>query len=215
MPSCATCPGHSPGPVSCCLRCAAQVCATPTSTSWDTRRGRCRFNCRSRLATRLRAPWWSSARARQASCSGSPCLSTAHGVADAAGGAASGRSISVQRGRELPGRASGIGYDGGLAEYMVVPSPRLTVPIGDLDPALAAPLADAALTPYHAIRRALPLLRPGSTAVVVGVGGLGHVAVQLLRVLQPSACRRNRCARRGARGGDAQRVPTRRSTPTA
>jgi propanol-preferring alcohol dehydrogenase len=91
-----------------------------------------------------------------------------------------------ERGRELPGRAAGIGYDGGLAEYMVVPSPRLTVPIGDLDPALAAPLADAALTPYHAIRRALPLLRPGSSAVVIGVGGLGHVAVQLLRALSPT-----------------------------
>jgi propanol-preferring alcohol dehydrogenase len=91
-----------------------------------------------------------------------------------------------ERGRELAGRASGIGYDGGLAEYMVVPSPRLTVPIGDLDPALAAPLADAALTPYHAIRRALALLRPGSTAVVIGVGGLGHVAVQLLCALSPA-----------------------------
>jgi alcohol dehydrogenase, propanol-preferring len=91
-----------------------------------------------------------------------------------------------ERGRELPGRAAGIGYDGGLAEYMVVPSPRLVVSIGDLDPALAAPLADAALTPYHAIRRALPLLRPGSAAVVIGVGGLGHVAVQLLRALSPA-----------------------------
>jgi propanol-preferring alcohol dehydrogenase len=91
-----------------------------------------------------------------------------------------------ERQRERPGRASGIGYDGGLAEYMVVPSPRLTVPIGDLDPVLAAPLADAALTPYHAIRRALGLLRPGSTAVVIGVGGLGHVAVQLLRALSPA-----------------------------
>jgi alcohol dehydrogenase, propanol-preferring len=91
-----------------------------------------------------------------------------------------------ERGRELPGRASGIGYDGGLAEFMVVPSPRLTVPIGDLDPAVAAPLADAALTPYHAIRRALGLLRPGAAAVVIGVGGLGHVAVQLLRALSPA-----------------------------
>lgn len=86
-----------------------------------------------------------------------------------------------------PGGGCGLGRDGGLAEYVVLPSPRLAVPIGDLDPAAAAPLADAALTPYHAIKRALPVLRPGSAAVVIGVGGLGHVAVQLLRAL--TACR--------------------------
>jgi alcohol dehydrogenase, propanol-preferring len=85
------------------------------------------------------------------------------------------------------GRGSGLGHDGGLAEYMIVPSPRLTVALGDLDPVAAAPLADAALTPYHAIRRALPSLRQGAGAVVIGVGGLGHVAVQILRAL--TSCR--------------------------
>jgi propanol-preferring alcohol dehydrogenase len=80
-------------------------------------------------------------------------------------------------------RGCGLGYDGGLAEYVVVPSPRLLVPLGNLDPVVAAPLADAGLTPYHAIRRALPHLAPGMSAVVIGVGGLGHVAVQLLRTL--------------------------------
>jgi alcohol dehydrogenase, propanol-preferring len=80
----------------------------------------------------------------------------------------------------------GLGVDGGLAEYLVVPSPRLLVPIGDLDPVRAAPLSDAALTPYHAIMTELRHLRPGSTVVVIGVGGLGHVAVQLLRELTPA-----------------------------
>ncbi|MGH2900565.1 MAG: zinc-binding dehydrogenase, partial [Solirubrobacteraceae bacterium] len=47
----------------------------------------------------------------------------------------------------------------------------------------AAPLTDAALTPYHAITSELRHLRPGSSVVVIGVGGLGHVAVQLLREL--------------------------------
>jgi propanol-preferring alcohol dehydrogenase len=84
------------------------------------------------------------------------------------------------------GTAPGIGRDGGLAELVVVPA-RLTVPIGDLDPVAAAPLTDAALNPYHAIARALPGLPPGSAALVIGVGGLGHAAVQLLRVL--SGCR--------------------------
>jgi propanol-preferring alcohol dehydrogenase len=91
-----------------------------------------------------------------------------------------------RRASALPGRGCGLGRDGGLAEYVTVPSPRLLVPIGDLDPAEAAPLGDAALTPYHAIRRAMPLLRPGATAVVIGVGGLGHVAVQLLNALTPA-----------------------------
>jgi propanol-preferring alcohol dehydrogenase len=85
------------------------------------------------------------------------------------------------------GTGCGIGRNGGLAEYVVLPSPRLAIPIGDLDPAASAPLADAALTPYHAVKRALRDLRPGSAAVVIGVGGLGHVAVQLLRAL--SGCR--------------------------
>ena len=85
------------------------------------------------------------------------------------------------------GTGCGIGRDGGLAEYLVLPSPRVSVPLGDLDPVSAAPLADAALTPYHAVKRALREVAPGSTAVVIGVGGLGHVAVQLLRAL--SGCR--------------------------
>ena len=72
-----------------------------------------------------------------------------------------------------------------MAEYMLVPSARLLVPLGGLSPAKAAPLSDAALTPYRAIKRALPYLNADSTAVVIGVGGLGHMAIQLLRVLAP------------------------------
>jgi propanol-preferring alcohol dehydrogenase len=79
----------------------------------------------------------------------------------------------------------GLGSDGGMAEYMLVPFTRLLVPLGDLSPAKAAPLSDAALTPYHAIKRALPHLNSESTVVVMGVGGLGHMAIQLLRVLAP------------------------------
>jgi propanol-preferring alcohol dehydrogenase len=85
--------------------------------------------------------------------------------------------------RPTAARGCGLGRDGGLADYLVVPSPRLLVPLDGLDPVRAAPLADAALTPYHAIRRALDTLEPGAGAVVIGVGGLGHVAVQLLRAL--------------------------------
>ena len=69
---------------------------------------------------------------------------------------------------------------------MLVPDARLLLPLGDLDPRDAAPLSDAALTPYHAVKRSLDLLVPGSTAVVIGVGGLGHMAVQILRALSPA-----------------------------
>jgi propanol-preferring alcohol dehydrogenase len=77
----------------------------------------------------------------------------------------------------------GFGLDGGMAEYMLVPSARLLVPLGDLDPRSAAPLSDAGLTPYHAVRSVGPLLTPGAWALVIGVGGLGHMAVQLLRAV--------------------------------
>lgn len=80
-------------------------------------------------------------------------------------------------------RAPGVGYDGGHAPYVLVPEARFLVPIGDLDPIEAAPLTDAGLTTYMAIKSALPQIYPGSTTVVIGIGGLGFYAVQLLREL--------------------------------
>ena len=76
----------------------------------------------------------------------------------------------------------GYGHDGGLAEYLVVPAREL-VPLGSLDPVRAAPLTDAGATSYHAVKKVLPKLIPGSTAVVIGAGGLGGYAVQYLRLL--------------------------------
>ncbi|WP_292008183.1 NAD(P)-dependent alcohol dehydrogenase [Chryseobacterium sp.] len=75
----------------------------------------------------------------------------------------------------------GLGLNGGMAEYMLVPSSRLLVPIYDLDPVIAAPLTDAALTPYSAIKRSMDKLMSDEFVVVIGVGGLGHVALQILR----------------------------------
>ena len=74
-------------------------------------------------------------------------------------------------------------YDGGMANYLLVPVTRFLVPLGTLDPVDAAPLSDAALTSYHAIKRSHHLLGPGSTAVVIGAGGLGQMAIQILRAL--------------------------------
>ncbi|GAB2701136.1 NAD(P)-dependent alcohol dehydrogenase [Microbacterium marinum] len=77
----------------------------------------------------------------------------------------------------------GLGAPGSMAEYMIVDSARHLVPLGDLDPVENVSLTDAGLTPYHAIKTSLPKLRAGSTAVVIGTGGLGHVAIQILRAV--------------------------------
>jgi len=87
----------------------------------------------------------------------------------------------------MPAMGGGLGADGGMAEYLLVPSARLLVPLGDLEPVDAAPLTDAGLTPYHAIARSRHLLVPGSTAVVIGAGGgLGHLATQILAATSPA-----------------------------
>lgn len=80
----------------------------------------------------------------------------------------------------------GLGAPGAIAEYLLVDDKRHLIPLGDLDPVTTVPLTDAGLTPYHAIKAALPTLVPGSAAVVIGTGGLGHVAIQLLRALTPA-----------------------------
>ena len=87
---------------------------------------------------------------------------------------------------EIGAAGGGLGLDGGMAPLMLVPQARFLVPLANLDPVDAAPLTDAGLTPYHAIKRSLPLLVPGTTAVVIGAGGLGHMGVQILRALSPA-----------------------------
>jgi propanol-preferring alcohol dehydrogenase len=84
--------------------------------------------------------------------------------------------------------APGFQADGGYAEAMLVPHPRHLVGIGDLDPAAAAPLGDAGLTAYRAIRRAEPWLADGARVLVIGAGALGQFALELLRAV-PAAGR--------------------------
>ena len=76
----------------------------------------------------------------------------------------------------------GYGEDGGLAQYLVV-SRRELVPLRTLDPRRVGPITDAGVTSYHAVKKALPKLEPGTTALVIGAGGLGGYAVQYLRLL--------------------------------
>lgn len=107
----------------------------------------------------------------------------------------------------VPGGGGGLGLDGGMAELMLVRDARFLVPLPDgLEPVHAAPLTDAGLTPYHAIRRSLPKLTPDATAVVIGAGGLGHLGVQLLKavcgsrvvVVDPRPLARDLATRSGA-----------------
>ncbi|MFG1622445.1 NAD(P)-dependent alcohol dehydrogenase [Kribbella sp. NPDC049227] len=77
----------------------------------------------------------------------------------------------------------GLDSDGGMAEYLLT-SARACV---KLDPSTrpqdVAALADAGITAYHAVRKAIPLLPPGTTCVVIGAGGLGHIGIQCLAAL--------------------------------
>jgi NAD+-dependent secondary alcohol dehydrogenase Adh1 len=77
----------------------------------------------------------------------------------------------------------GLDSDGGMAEYLLT-SARACV---KLDPATqpkdVAALADAGITAYHAVRKVVPLLYPGTTVVVIGAGGLGHIGIQCLAAL--------------------------------
>lgn len=84
---------------------------------------------------------------------------------------------------ETPQWAGLSNHDGGYAEYLLVPHERYLVKLSTLSPVVAAPLTDAALTPYRAIRKALPLLDPDHYALVIGLGGLGQYGLKLLKLL--------------------------------
>jgi NAD+-dependent secondary alcohol dehydrogenase Adh1 len=82
---------------------------------------------------------------------------------------------------------TGLTVDGGFADYVVVPERSLVALPAGVEPAAVAPHADAGLTAYHAVKRLSHLATPGTTAVVVGVGGVGHIALQLIRELGAGA----------------------------
>ena len=77
----------------------------------------------------------------------------------------------------------GLGVDGGMAEYLLT-SARACVKLDPkTEPKDVAALADAGITAYHAVRKAIPLLYPGTTCVLIGAGGLGHIGIQCLAAL--------------------------------
>jgi alcohol dehydrogenase, propanol-preferring len=74
----------------------------------------------------------------------------------------------------------GLTRDGGMAEFIVVPAGQIVDAQG-IEPTQGAPLTDAGLTAYHAIQLSQENLRPGAWCVVIGAGGLGHMALQILK----------------------------------
>jgi NAD+-dependent secondary alcohol dehydrogenase Adh1 len=103
----------------------------------------------------------------------------------------------------------GLFAPGGFAE-LVKTNARAVVPLkGDLTPRDVAPLGDAGLTAYRAVRKALPLAVPGTRTVVLGAGGLGHIGIQALRALSQTeiiVVDRNPEALEHARGWGADHV---------
>lgn len=80
--------------------------------------------------------------------------------------------------------------DGGYSEYMLVPSYRFLVKVGKrgrLNPEELAPLTDAGLTPYRAIKKVRHMLGPGASVAVVGMGGLGSYGIQYAKLLAPNS----------------------------
>jgi NAD+-dependent secondary alcohol dehydrogenase Adh1 len=84
------------------------------------------------------------------------------------------------------GSFPGINRDGGFADFLMT-SARSVVKLGPgLDPKDIAALADAGLTAIHAVKKAIPVLGPGTRVVVIGAGGLGHIGVQCLKAMTPA-----------------------------
>jgi len=71
---------------------------------------------------------------------------------------------------------AGVSYDGGYAEYVVVPVQALAAMPDSLDAAEAAPLLCAGITTFNALRRSGAM--PGDLVAVLGIGGLGHLGIQ-------------------------------------
>jgi D-arabinose 1-dehydrogenase-like Zn-dependent alcohol dehydrogenase len=74
------------------------------------------------------------------------------------------------------GQIPGISYDGGYADYMIAPFEALASVPDELAAEDAAPLLCAGITTFNALRKSGA--RPGDLVAVLGIGGLGHLAVQ-------------------------------------
>ena len=93
-----------------------------------------------------------------------------------------GDDMRCVRGPNLPGLMGA----GGMAELFKTTARAVVKLPAGAEPGQVAALADAGLTAYHAVRKAVPALGPGSSAVAVGAGGLGHIGIQCLKAMTPA-----------------------------
>lgn len=87
-----------------------------------------------------------------------------------------GEDIYCDEGFGVPG----VHFSGGMAEYVVVRAGNLVDAQG-IDSTTAAVLTDAGVTAHHAVAHGLRTVGSGGRAMVIGIGGLGHIAIQILR----------------------------------
>jgi NAD+-dependent secondary alcohol dehydrogenase Adh1 len=93
-----------------------------------------------------------------------------------------GDDMRCARGPNLPGLMCA----GGMAELFKTNARAIVKLPASAEPAQIAALADAGLTAYHAVKKAVPVLGPGSYAVAVGAGGVGHIGIQCLKAMTPA-----------------------------
>ena len=84
------------------------------------------------------------------------------------------------------GSFPGIDRDGGFADFLQTSARSVVKLDPGLEPKDIAALADAGLTAIHAVKKAIPVLGPGTRAVVIGAGGLGHIGIQCLKAMTPA-----------------------------
>lgn len=77
---------------------------------------------------------------------------------------------------------AGLFRNGGYAEKMLIKDRSYLVPLGELDPLSAAPLACGGLTAYRAVSHTLPNLTMKSRVLIIGAGGLGQFGIQFLKI---------------------------------
>src|SRR5947208_517551 len=101
-----------------------------------------------------------------------------------------GLCASCRRGDDMHcvnGRFPGISEDGGFADFLLTSARSVIKLDPSLEPKDIAALADAGLTAIHAVKKTLPVLTPGTRAVVIGAGGLGHIGIQCLAAMTLAA----------------------------
>jgi NAD+-dependent secondary alcohol dehydrogenase Adh1 len=84
------------------------------------------------------------------------------------------------------GAFPGLVVDGGFADFLKTSARNVIKLDPGLEPKDVAAQADAGLTAYHAVKKAAKILYPGTKAVVIGAGGLGHIAIQCLKAMTPA-----------------------------